>query len=79
MQVFDKTPASLEGSLAAGDEIVGINNKSVKGKSKVEVSRMIQAEKEKVIINYNKLHAEQKQGKTLDISELKKCFLILNF
>ena len=27
-----------------GDEIVGINNKSVKGKTKVEVARMIQAE-----------------------------------
>jgi len=45
----------------------GINNKSVKGKSKVEVAKLIQMQKDQVIINYNKLHAEPKQGKTLDI------------
>ena len=28
---------------------------------------MIQSHKDQVIINYNKLHADQKQGKTLDI------------
>lgn len=67
VQVFDNTPASRDGSLAAGDELLGINNKSVKGFTKVEVAKMIQAEKIKVTINYNKLHADQKQGKTLDI------------
>jgi hypothetical protein len=67
VQVFDNTPAARDGSLAAGDEILGINNKSVKGMSKVEVARMIQSNKEKVTVNYNKLHADQKQGKTLDI------------
>jgi hypothetical protein len=67
VQVFDNSPASRDGSLAAGDEIVGVNNKLVKGKTKVEVARMIQSEAEKVTINYNKLHADQKQGKTLDI------------
>lgn len=70
VQVFDNTPASRDGSLAAGDEIIGINNKSVKGKTKVEVAKMIQTEKEQVIVNYNKLHADQKQGKTLDIGEI---------
>ena len=67
VQVFDNTPASRDGSLAAGDEIIGVNNKSVKGKTKVEVAKMIQTTKEQVIVNYNKLHAEPKQGKTLDI------------
>ena len=67
VQVFDNTPASKDGSLAAGDEILGINNKSVKGCTKVEVAKLIQAHKDKVTINYNKLHADQKQGKTLDI------------
>lgn len=67
VQIFDNTPAFHDTSLAAGDEIVGINNKSVKGKTKVEVAKMIQLEKDQVIINYNKLHADPKQGKTLDI------------
>lgn len=67
VQVFDNTPASKDGSLAAGDEILGVNNKSVKGKTKVEVAKLIQTSKDQVIINYNKLHADQKQGKTLDI------------
>jgi hypothetical protein len=47
-----------------------VNNICVKGKTKVEVAKMIQASKESVIINYNKLHADQKQGKTLDIGKL---------
>jgi len=41
--VFDNTPAALEGTLAAGDEITGVNGKAVKGKTKVEVAKMIQA------------------------------------
>lgn len=53
--------------MAAGDELLGVNNKSVKGKSKVEVAKLIQSSKDQVVINYNKLHADQKQGKTLDI------------
>ncbi|XP_033119274.1 PRKCA-binding protein-like isoform X2 [Anneissia japonica] len=67
VQVFDNTPASKDGTLAAGDEIVGVNGKSVKGRTKVEVARTIQAVKSDVIINYNKLQADPKQGKTLDI------------
>ena len=39
----------------------------LKGKTKVEVAKMIQATKNEVVIRYNKLHAEPKQGKTLDI------------
>ncbi|KAJ8944340.1 hypothetical protein NQ318_016147 [Aromia moschata] len=50
-----------------GDELVSINGQPVKGKTKVEVAKMIQAAKEEVIINYNKLHADPRQGKTLDI------------
>ncbi|XP_038048274.1 PRKCA-binding protein-like isoform X2 [Patiria miniata] len=67
VQVFDNTPASKDGTLASGDEIVGVNGKSVKGRTKVEVARMIQAIKSEVIMNYNKLHADPKQGKSLDI------------
>lgn len=45
VQVFDNTPAAKDGILQAGDELVGINNQSVKGKTKVEVAKMIQAAK----------------------------------
>lgn len=44
-----------------------MNGASVKGKTKVEVAKMIQAAKEEVVIIYNKLHADPKQGKSLDI------------
>lgn len=67
VQVFDNTPASRDGTLQSGDEIIGVNSTSVKGKTKVEVAKMIQAVKEQVTINYNKLHADPKQGKSLDI------------
>lgn len=67
VQIFDNTPAAKDGTLASGDEIVGVNGTSVKGRTKVEVARMIQSVKENVVINYNKLHADPKQGKNLDI------------
>jgi len=45
VQIFDNTPAAKDGTLASGDEIVGVNGSSVKGRTKVEVARMIQAVK----------------------------------
>ena len=67
LKVFDNTPAAREGTLEAGDELVGVNGVTVKGKTKVEVAKMIQATQGDVSIKYNKLHADPKQGKTLDI------------
>ncbi|KAI1884558.1 hypothetical protein AGOR_G00227630 [Albula goreensis] len=67
VQVFDNTPAALDGTLAAGDEITGVNGKPVKGKTKVEVAKMIQAVEGEATIHYNKLQADPKQGKSLDI------------
>ncbi|XP_040014252.1 PRKCA-binding protein isoform X2 [Xiphias gladius] len=67
VQVFDNTPAALDGTLAAGDEITGVNGKPVKGKTKVEVAKMIQAVQGDATIHYNKLQADPKQGKSLDI------------
>lgn len=67
VQVFDGTPAAREGTLEAGDEIVSVNGTNVKSSTKVEVARLIQAVKDEVTITYNKLHADPKQGKTLDI------------
>ena len=45
VQVFDNTPAAKDAHLAAGDEIVGVNGQSVKGRTKVEVARLIQSVK----------------------------------
>ncbi|XP_073999651.1 protein interacting with PRKCA 1 isoform X3 [Rhodnius prolixus] len=67
VQVFDNTPAAREGTLQSGDELVGVNGQSVKGKTKVEVAKMIQACNDEVNIKYNKLHADPSQGKTVDI------------
>ncbi|KAJ8251613.1 hypothetical protein GJAV_G00223230 [Gymnothorax javanicus] len=67
VQVFDNTPAALDGTLAAGDEITGVNGKPVKGRTKVEVAKMIQAVQGEATIHYNKLQADPKQGKSLDI------------
>ncbi|NXT68908.1 PICK1 protein, partial [Chaetops frenatus] len=75
--VFDNTPAALDGTVAAGDEITGVNGKSVKGKTKVEVAKMIQMVKGEVTIHYNKLQADPKQGKSLDIADkqLRRCVM----
>ncbi|KAF2893402.1 hypothetical protein ILUMI_12796 [Ignelater luminosus] len=67
VQIFDNTAAAKDGTLQSGDELVAVNGQSVKGKTKVEVAKMIQSTKEEVIINYNKLHADPQQGKSLDI------------
>ncbi|KAK9694451.1 Arfaptin-like domain [Popillia japonica] len=67
VQIFDNTAASKDGTLQSGDELVAVNGQPVKGKTKVEVAKMIQAAKDEVIINYNKLHADPRQGKSLDI------------
>ena len=67
VQVFDNTPASINGSLAAGDEIVSVNGHVVKGMTKTQLARTIQSIDGIVKLNYNKLHADPKQGKSLDI------------
>jgi len=71
VQVFDNTPVSREGTLQSGDELLGVNGTSVKGKTKVEVAKMIQSADTEVTLHYNKLHADSVQGETLDIA-LKK-------
>ena len=67
VQVFDKSPAATDGTLEAGDEILAVNNKPMKGKTKTQVAEIIQSEVGSVQIHYVKLHAEPKEGKTLDI------------
>lgn len=68
IQIFDNTPTSRSGILEAGDEIVAVNGETVKGKTKKEVAKMIQESEKEVVIKYNKLHLQGKQGKkNLDI------------
>lgn len=57
--------------MQSGDELLGVGGSSVKGKTKVEVAKMIQSAESEVTIHYNKLHADNIQGDTLDIA-LKK-------
>lgn len=76
VQIFDNTPVALDGTLQAGDELVAVNGASVKGKTKVEVAKMIQSCDSQVSINYNKLHADPKQGRTLDIALKKVCITL---
>lgn len=61
----------MEGTLQSGDELLGVNGQSVKGKTKVAVAKMIQSTSSDVTILYNKLHADPTQGESLDIT-LKK-------
>lgn len=67
IQIFDNSPAAINGTLQPGDELTAINGVSVKGISKTEVAQAIQNSKEHVIINYNKLHVETNKAKSLDI------------
>ena len=43
LQVFDGTPAAKEGTLQSGDEVVGVSGQNVKGRTKVEVAKLIQS------------------------------------
>lgn len=67
VQVSENGAVASDGTLECGDEITIVNGESVKGKSKVEVAKMIKGVTGEVTINYNKLHADPKQGKSLDI------------
>lgn len=52
VQVFDNTATARDGTLESGDEIVGVGGASVKGKSKVEVAKMIQASKVRSVTHF---------------------------
>ncbi|VDK81488.1 unnamed protein product, partial [Anisakis simplex] len=60
VQVFDCSPAALDGRI-----------KAVKGEKKLAVAAMIQKSDSIVRIGFNVLHADPQQGRTLDIA-LKK-------
>nr|ADD38511.1 PRKCA-binding protein [Lepeophtheirus salmonis] len=45
VQVFDNTPAARDETLDSGDEILAVNGECVKGKTKVDVAKLIQGAK----------------------------------
>lgn len=49
VQIFDNTAASRDGTLQSGDELVSVNGQAVKGKTKIEVAKMIQAAKVSIL------------------------------
>ncbi|VDN27401.1 unnamed protein product [Gongylonema pulchrum] len=71
VQVSEDSPVARDGRIQAGDEIVSVNGILVKGEKKTAVAAMIQRSDGRVKIGFNVLHAEPKQGHTLDIA-LKK-------
>lgn len=54
VQIFDNTAASRDETLQSGDELVSVNGQSVKGKSKTEVAKMIQAAKVRIMLWYSR-------------------------
>lgn len=46
----DNSPASLDGTLESGDEILAINNECVRGRTKLQVAQMIQSSVVSLII-----------------------------
>lgn len=56
VQIFDNTAASRDGTLEAGDEIVAVNGKTARGKTKMEVANMIQNVQVNISIHIVKLY-----------------------
>lgn len=50
VQVSENGPVSSDGTLQCGDEITAVNGETVKGKSKVEVAKMIKSVKVMYIV-----------------------------
>ncbi|CAD6195124.1 unnamed protein product [Caenorhabditis auriculariae] len=67
VQIFDGSPASKDGRIRAGDEVVAVNGISVKGERKSAVAQLIQVSLNPVKITINKLESDASKGKTLDI------------
>lgn len=58
VQIFDNTPAAKDGTLASGDEIVAVNGQTAKGRTKVEVAKMIQSIKVSEQVNFEQTDLE---------------------
>lgn len=72
VQIFDNTPAAKDGTLASGDEIVAVNGQTAKGRTKVEVAKMIQSIKVSKQVNFKQTDLESEDNKFNIIS--KYCF-----
>lgn len=75
VQIFDNTAASRDGTLQSGDELTAVNGQSVKGKTKIDVAKMIQAAKVKKIKFGITLRLIEGVGKAFWIA----CVILNNF
>ena len=64
--MVDGTPAAIDGSIQAGDEILAINNRPVGSLARQEVTRIIRESRSEIWIRYRKLHPDPKYGDNLD-------------
>ncbi|XP_063681323.1 PRKCA-binding protein-like [Bolinopsis microptera] len=70
VQVFENTPAWKEGTLKAGDELMAVNTRSLKGMTKVQAAKFIQRIDGDVTFTYAKLTVDTnhfKEAKGLDM------------
>lgn len=70
VQVFENTPAWKEGTLNAGDEMIAVNGKPLRGMTKVQAAKYIQRIDGDVTFTYAKLTLDTnhfKEAKTLDM------------
>ncbi|KJH52227.1 PDZ/DHR/GLGF domain protein [Dictyocaulus viviparus] len=79
VQIFEKSPAELDGRIRAGDEVVAVNGISTKGERKSAVAQLIQCSTNPVKITINKLETNSSKGKTLDIMMKKIKHKIVEF
>lgn len=68
VQVFDNTPAQKDGRLEPGDEIIGVNGKSVSGMTKTQIARHIKTLGPPISLDIKKLQADPKEHNSLDIA-----------
>lgn len=70
VQVFENTPAWSEGTLKAGDELIAVNGRGLKGMTKVQAAKFIQRIDGNVTFTYAKLTIDTnhfKEAKSLDM------------
>lgn len=70
VQIFDNTPAAKDGTLASGDEIVAVNSETAKGRTKVEVAKMIQSIK--ASCRFNRFFRNKHETEVDRITQLMK-------
>uniref|UniRef100_A0AC35U7Y7 PRKCA-binding protein n=1 Tax=Rhabditophanes sp. KR3021 TaxID=114890 RepID=A0AC35U7Y7_9BILA len=79
VQIFEGSPSANNKEIQVGDDILGINGKSVVGLSKNQVANLIQSAKGKVKIAFLPLEQSINEEQTLDIAFKKIKHRIVEF